>query len=155
MKMTAPIEIGICVVDLPRAMAFYEGVLGLRKISQIGLNEHGSRISGLGTCGYTVVRLQTSHGERVKLVCPDTAPATPVAAETPSSRAGFAYLTLIVDDIAGVVATCADAGYPSLRGIVELRPGVRMALVPDPEGNFIEFAQYDDITTYRPDLART
>lgn len=154
MKMTAPMEIGICVPDLPRALAFYEGVLGLRKISQIGLNEHGSRLSGLGTSGYTVVRLQTSYGERVKLVCPETAPAGNGLAESPASRAGFAYLTFLVDDIAGVVDACTSAGFPSLRGIVELRPGVRMALVRDPEGNFIEFAQYDDIAAYRPDLAR-
>ena len=154
MKMTAPMEVGICVADLPRAMAFYEGVLALQKISEIALNEHGSRISGLGTAGYTVVRLQTDFGERIKLVCPDGAPVRPTRANTPSSRTGLAYITLLVDDIEGVIAKCTHAGFASVKGIIELRPGVRMALVPDPEGNFIEFAQYDNIASYRPDLKR-
>ncbi len=154
MKMTAPMEIGICVADLARAMAFYEGVLALEKISEIALNEQGSRMSGLGTSGYTVVRLQTHYGERIKLVCPSGAPARPAPAETPSSRAGLAYVTFLVDDISAAVANCERAGFKSVKGIVELRPGVRMALVPDPEGNFIEFAQYDNIATYRSDLKR-
>jgi lactoylglutathione lyase len=59
-----------------------------------------------------------------------------------------------VDDIDAAIAKCERAGFPSVKGIVELRPGVRMALVPDPEGNFIEFAQYDNIASYRPDLRR-
>ncbi len=154
MKMTAPLEIGICVADLPRAMAFYEGVLGLQKISEIDLNEHGSQVSGLGTSGYRVVRLQTTFGERIKLVCPNGSPSRPSPAATPSSRTGLAYITFLVDDIDAMVNRCARAGYSSVKGIVELRPGVRMALVPDPEGNFIEFAQHDNIGAYRPDLAR-
>ncbi len=125
MKMTAPMEVGICVGELPRAIAFYEGVLGLRKISEIALNEQGSRISGLGTSGYTVVRLQTSYGERIKLVCPSEAPARPAPAETPSSRAGLAYITLLVDDISAAIAKCEQAGIASVKGIIELRPGVR------------------------------
>jgi lactoylglutathione lyase len=154
MKMTAPLEIGVCVADLPRAMAFYEGVLALEKISAIDLNEHGSQVSGLGTTGYRVVRLQTNYGERIKLVCPNGTPSRPGPAATPSSRTGLAYITFLVDDIDAMVNRCARAGYLSMKGIVELRPGVRMALVPDPEGNFIEFAQYDNIGSYRPDLAR-
>lgn len=154
MRMNAPMEIGICVADLAKAMAFYEGVLGLGKISEIALNEHGARMAGLGTSGYTVVRLQTSYGERVKLVQPGTAPAFAQSAETPSSRVGFAYLTFLVDDLNDVIARCEAAGHKSARGIVELRPGVRMALVRDPEGNVIEFAQYDNIDSYRPDLRK-
>ncbi|MSQ21299.1 MAG: VOC family protein [Betaproteobacteria bacterium] len=153
MKMTAPLEVGICVADLARAMAFYEGVLALKKISAIDLNEHGSQMSGLGTSGYRVVRLQTSYGERIKLVCPIGPPERPGPAATPSSRTGLAYVTFLVDDIDAMVKCCERAGSASVKGIVELRPGVRMALVPDPEGNFIEFAQYDSIGAYRPDLA--
>ncbi len=152
MKMTAPMELGICVAELGRSMAFYEGLLGMRKISEIPLNEHGARTAGLGTNGYTVVRLQTDYGERIKLVQPMAAPALRAEAETPSSRVGFAYLTFLVADIAAIVDQCQAAGFPSARGVVELRPGVRMALVRDPDGNVIEFAQYDDIRTYRPDL---
>jgi catechol 2,3-dioxygenase-like lactoylglutathione lyase family enzyme len=152
MHMTAPLEVGICVANLAKSMAFYEGLLGCKKISEIALNENGSRMSGLGTTGYTVVRLQTSYGERIKLVQPD-APAEQLApSPTPSSRVGIAYITFLVADIAGAVSKCEQAGCPSAKGVVELRPGVRMALVRDPDGNVIEFAQYDNIAAYRPDL---
>jgi hypothetical protein len=31
-----------------------------------------------------------------------------------------------------------------------VRPGVRLVLVTDPAGNFLEFVQYDDIEAHRP-----
>jgi lactoylglutathione lyase len=154
MYMTAPLELGICVSDLPRMLAFYEGVLGLKRISEIALNDHGARISGLGEQGYTVVRLQTDYGERIKLMGPNSAPTVPVAATTPSSRAGIGYITFLVRGLATEIERLGQAGYPSQKGIVELRPGVNMALVRDPEGNFIELAEYANIDAYRPDLKR-
>ncbi len=36
---------------------------------------------------------------------------------------------------------------------VEVRPGVWLAFARDPEGNVLEFVQYDDVESYRPDLA--
>jgi len=35
-------------------------------------------------------------------------------------------------------------------GVVLLRPGVRLLLANDPEGNWLEFLQYDDLAAYRP-----
>ena len=154
MNMTAPLEIGICVTDLSRMLAFYEGLLGLKKISEVALNDHGARMSGLGEHGYTVVRLQTGYGERLKLMCPTTAPAAPPAPVSPASRAGLAYVTFLVSGLGGEIERLATAGHPSLKGIVELRPGVNMALVRDPEGNFVELAEYANIDAYRPDLKR-
>lgn len=154
MRMTAPMEVGICVADLPRMLAFYEGLLGMKKISEIGLNDHGAQMSGLGTQGYTVVRLQTDYGERIKLMCPTSAPAPMQSAATPSSRTGIGYLTFLVADLPGEIDRLAKAGHPSLKGIVELRPGVNMALVRDPEGNFVELAEYANIHAYRPDLKK-
>jgi len=153
-NITAPMEIGICVGDLPRMMAFYEGLLGFRKISELVLNDHGARMSGLGEHGYTVVRLQTGYGERVKLVCPAQAPPEFPSSATPTSRRGFGYLTFLVSGLEELIARLGAAGSASSRGIVELRPGVRLALVQDPEGNWIEFAEYADIYSYRPDLKR-
>jgi catechol 2,3-dioxygenase-like lactoylglutathione lyase family enzyme len=111
-------------------------------------------MSGLGTRGYTVVRLQTSYGERVKLVCPVPPPLAEESAATPTARTGLAYLTFLVADLDGLIAELAAAGFSSAKGIVELRPGVRIALVKDPEGNWVEFAEYADIRSYRPDLQR-
>ena len=154
MKMSAPMEVGICVADLARMLAFYESVLGMQKISEIGLSDHGAQISGLGAVGYTVVRLQTDYGERIKLMCPTRAPAVAERASTPSARTGIGYLTFLVTDLPGEIERLEKAGHPSAKGIVELRPGVNMALVRDPEGNFVELAEYANIHAYRPDLGR-
>jgi lactoylglutathione lyase len=153
MDMNAPMEIGICVADLGKMMAFYEQLLGMRKISEIPLNEHGARMSGLGEHGYTVVRLQTPYGERIKLVCPSPTPPGESWA-TPTARRGVGYLTFLVSGLDALLTKLAAAGFPSIKGAVELRPGVRMSLVKDPEGNWVEFAEYVDIHAYRPDLKK-
>lgn len=153
LNMNAPMEVAITVDDLPRALHFYQDLLGLTKISEITLNEHGSRMAGLGEHGYTVVRLQTPYGERIKLVCPPVPPAQATPADAPAARAGIAYVTFLVANLDEVMAKLSSAGINSSKGTVTLRPGVRIALVRDPEGNFIEFAQYDNIAAYRADLA--
>ena len=155
MNITAPMEVGICVADLPKMMSFYQELLGMRKISEIPLNDHGAQMSGLGEHGYTVVRLQTSYGERVKLVCPIKLSEAALPAATPTSRRGFAYLTFLVSGLDEHLTHLARAGFPSAKGAVEVRPGVRLAVVKDPEGNWVEFAEYTDIYSYRPDLKRT
>jgi hypothetical protein len=66
-------------------------------------------------------------------------------------RRGGSYVTFIVDDVSSLHERLARAGTPiRSRGVVELRPGLRLVLATDPEGNFVEFLQYDDLDSYRP-----
>jgi len=37
-------------------------------------------------------------------------------------------------------------------GPVEIRKGITAIFTCDPEGNFLEFVQYADLASYRPDL---
>jgi hypothetical protein len=66
-------------------------------------------------------------------------------------RRGGSYVTFIVDDVRSLHDRLARAGAAiRSRGVVELRPGVWLLLAADPEGNFVEFLQYDDLASYRP-----
>jgi len=37
---------------------------------------------------------------------------------------------------------------------VEIRQGITAIFAQDPEGNFIEFVEYADLASYRPDLLK-
>lgn len=155
MKMTAPMEVGLTVRDLPVMRAFYEAALGFSFVSEFHVPPARAREAALSEGGYTVVRLQTPYGERVKLLCPDTAPAArPGVSGAILDRADSSYLTFIVDDIEAVAARLIAGGAEPMTGEkpVEVRPGTFLSFLRDPEGHIVEIVQYADIASYRPDL---
>ena len=68
MNMTAPLEVGLGVRDLPRMREFYENALGCQFVNEVAVPAEKARQAALAEGGYTVVRLQTSFGERIKLL---------------------------------------------------------------------------------------
>ena len=154
MKMISPLEVGLGVRDLPRMRHFYENALGCQFVNEVAVPADKARQAALSDGGYTVVRLQTSHGERIKLLAPvDSAPAAqqvgPILAQPNAS-----YLTFIVGDINTAMARLRVEGVEFLTGPerVEVRPGTYLAFCRDPEGHVLELVQYADITSYRNDL---
>ena len=53
------------------------------------------------------------------------------------------YLTIPVSNIGELVAACGKAGRTVVVPEQEVRPGTRMAIVADPDGNWVEFLQTD------------
>ena len=151
MKTVAPFEVGLVVADIDRLLAFYRDVLGLVVIGDIEVPAERSRASGLAPDGYRVVRLESSSGDRLKLASPAGGGVRVAAADHAMDRVGTAYVTFIVDDLAALHARLRQAG-ASIHSddIIELRAGLRLLLVADPEGNFLEFLEYDDVRAYRP-----
>jgi predicted enzyme related to lactoylglutathione lyase len=88
----------------------------------------------------TVCRLQ-APASVVKVMLPADAPEPPVTASPFYAVAGLRYLTLWVDDLEAVIARAVAEGGRVERGPVELVPGVRIAVLEDPQGNAIEVAQ--------------
>jgi 4-carboxymuconolactone decarboxylase len=153
LKIAAPLEIGLCVADLDRSLKFYRDLLGLSFESRIEMPEHDATASGFADSGYTVVRLQLPTGERIKLFSPSKPPRSTAVGHRPLSQIGFAYLTLIVADLSNLLKLLHEANVREREpGLYQLRGGVKVALVEDPDGNVIELIQYDDIRAYRPDL---
>ena len=105
--------------------------------------------------GYTIMRLETNDGQRFKLVRPNDPPASSPDRAYVLDRQGLAFVTFLIEDLGGLVARLKAAGF-SLMGAgetFEVRDGVNIAFVKDPEGNCIELVEYADIASYRPELA--
>lgn len=128
--MSAPhIDLAIVVRDIDRCLPFYRDTLGLPLRHEIPI-PGGSHIWELacGDCG-------------VKLV---THKRTPEHANPPGGSfggTGLRYWTMRVDDIDAAVAACQEAGAPIPLPVLELMPGVRIAMIEDPEGNVVEFLE--------------
>ncbi|WP_416051151.1 VOC family protein [Cupriavidus basilensis] len=154
LNMIVPLEVGIAVRDLPRMRRFYEQVLGFAFVSEVAVPAASAVQAAMHAGGYTAVRLQTSYGERIKLLAPVQAPAPAATPEYILDKANATYLTFIVDDIQAAVDKLLAADVEFLTGPqrIEVRPGTYLAFCRDPEGNVLEIVQYADIAAYRPDL---
>ena len=65
----------------------------------------------------------------------------------------MAYFTFIVDDMKPMLARLkANEVKLVSEEPVEVRKGVFAQFLLDPEGNYVEFVEYPDIASYRPDL---
>lgn len=68
--------------------------------------------------------------------------ARPRAGNEPwPQRTGFAYAALLVDDAAAALAQAVAAGATVVAELVSHRPGARMAMVRDPQGNVWELLE--------------
>src|ERR1700761_7740440 len=106
----SPLEIGFAVTDLDRSLAFYRDALGFAVISIIATPKDKALLSGIADTSYTVVRLQLPTGERVKLFRLDSPADAEPKARRPLDGAGFAFMTLILSDIAAAVAHLGTFG---------------------------------------------
>lgn len=143
MKMTVPLEFGILTIDINRMIKFYTEVLGLKLVSDNDVPAQMSTRTGA-----------TPDGYRIKLVEAGSPPKQNELASYVFGRQGFAYLTFVIADLDGVIKRLRDHGVKLLSGgeKVEVRPGVFTIYAIDPEGNSIEFVEYPDVASYRPDL---
>lgn len=143
MKQSAPLEIGIPVIDLDRMVAFYRDVFSCEELRRAEIPPELSRAIQVTSAGYTNVWLQFPGGEVVKLVRP-TVPAEPRHPPAyAAATTGIAYFTLYCDDIAEAIAKAEGCGAQliSERALATNQGGVRLAFLRDPEGNVFEFVQ--------------
>jgi catechol 2,3-dioxygenase-like lactoylglutathione lyase family enzyme len=146
-------EVGFCCRDLDALARFYTEVLGFELINVVEVDAPQAREAALSNDAYRVARLQTPWGERIKLLQPTKAPEDSVASDWILDRCNNAYVTFIVDDLATMLERLKGK-VTLLTGPerIEVRSGVWLAFVRDPEGNLLEFVEYDDLPAYREDL---
>ena len=142
-KMIVPLEVGICCNDLNKLRQFYENALGCKFISEIYVNAEKAAQASMSKHGYTVIRLQTTYGERIKLIKPDQAPQNNQSSEFLLDKTGISYLTFIVENIDTAIELFEQHGAVFITGPnkVEVRDGVYLAFCKDPEGNILELVQ--------------
>jgi len=157
LNMKVPLEPGIVCHDLTLMLNFYVGALGLQMVADAQTTPELSEKVGATPHGYRIVRLQTPYGERIKLVQPNKqAPSPKPIPQWVFERHGLSYLTFVIENIQGVVKQLRNHGVKTIsEEPVEVRKGVFALFAVDPEGNYIEFVEYPDISAYRPDLFKS
>ncbi len=148
-----PLGLGICFSDLDRLLPFYISVLRFRHIGTLEIAADVAAKTGLSLTGYRVARLQSSYGERLKLLEPVEPPRVNLVEEQLLARRSATYFTLyrnIVADLEAMVGRLKAAGVSFLKSDepVPLRPGSSLVFLRDPEGNVLEFVTYDDLAAY-------
>jgi len=123
------IDLGIIAVNGPAMCAFYRDVLGLTHQGDMPL-------PGIGTmhrflCGTTVI----------KIVEPEKVPASRAAPGGLAGGTGYRYFTVSVSNLDDVVAAAQRAGRPIPIPRRKVRAGVEIAMIEDPDGNWVELLE--------------
>jgi glyoxylase I family protein len=119
------IDLGIVVQDPAAALAFYRDVLGFEDLGEMPMP------------GGTMHRLQCGTSV-IKLVAPKKAPPATAPPGGIQGATGYRYWTISVTNLTDVVAACEAAGHKVAVPVTELRPGITIAIVEDPDGNWVE-----------------
>lgn len=123
------LDIGIIAADGAASLRFYRDALGLPEI-EVLKSSNGTTIHRLA-CGNSHVKLWVGGNPSGKV-----APGGPSAGVT-----GIRYFTMSVKALEPIVARCKEAGFEIAWEPRELRPGVRVAMIVDPDGNWVELLQ--------------
>ena len=120
------LDLGILVSDIKASLNFYQNVLGLKFVDE--------RPVWFGT----MYRLRFG-GSDFKLIHPKTrVPKGPIGLE---SQLGFRYVTFVIKNLSKLCTALQGKGIEFVVAEKEARPGVRIAMVKDPDGNIVEFVE--------------
>jgi catechol 2,3-dioxygenase-like lactoylglutathione lyase family enzyme len=129
-KMLMPakdsLDLGMVVSDIKASLNFYQDILGLE------------------FAGITPVWFGTMHRLRFgtsdfKLIDPQTPP--PRGFIGLENQLGYRYVTFGIKNISQVCSLLKNRGIEFTLPETEIRPGVRIAMVKDPDGNIVEFVE--------------
>jgi catechol 2,3-dioxygenase-like lactoylglutathione lyase family enzyme len=120
------LDIGVIVSDIKASLNFYQNILGLEFV------------------GITPLWFGTMHRLRFgtsdfKLIAPHVLP--PRGAVGLENQLGFRYVTFVVENLSELCADLQKIGIEFTVPEKEIRPGVRIAMVKDPDGNIVEFVK--------------
>jgi glyoxylase I family protein len=121
------IDLGIHVKDPEKSLAFYRDTLGFELVGEADMpgGMHMWRLM----CGTSMIKLVNfAKGPK---------------AENPGGGIvganGYRYWTISVSNLDEIAATCEAAGYKLAVPVTTIRPGTAIAMVEDPDGNWVEF----------------
>lgn len=124
------IDLGIVITDSERSLAFYCDFLGLEHVADTPMPIGGGGTMHRVQCGDTLL----------KLVNLNTTPPPSPGGGIPGAL-GYRYLTLIVSNLDEMAGACESANVKVVVPVTEVRPGVRILMVEDPDGNWVEFVE--------------
>jgi catechol 2,3-dioxygenase-like lactoylglutathione lyase family enzyme len=120
------IDLGVIVRDIKASLNFYKDILGMEFV------------------GITPLWFGTMHRLRfgtsdLKLIEPKTIP--PQGAIGLENQLGFRYVTFVIENLSQLCFELKNKGIEFTVPEREMRPGVRIAMVKDPDGNIVEFVE--------------
>jgi len=120
------LDLGIVTADGSAALAFYRDTLGLTPDGEVPF-------PGMGV----VKRLRCGRS-LVRILVLEQPPPERAEAGAFTDAIGYRYCTLSISNLEEVVEACRAAGHEIALEIRDLRPGVQVAMVRDPDGNTVE-----------------
>lgn len=123
------IDLGIIAQDIEAMLTFYRDVVGL---------EFETAIPFPG--GGTMHRFKAGDSI-VKVIELEPEPEAHAPAGGIRGATGYRYWTLHVENLEECVERVGAAGYRIMAPAREIRPGVSIAIVADPDGNWVEFLE--------------
>ena len=120
------LDMGVIVSDIKASLNFYQNILGLEFVGIVPL--------WFGTMHR--LRFGTSD---FKLVEPKAVP--PRGAMGLENQLGFRYVTFVIENLSELCHDLQKRGIEFTLPEKEIRPGVRIAMVKDPDGNIVEFVE--------------
>ncbi len=120
------LDLGIVVSDIKASLDFYQNILGLEFVGSVPL--------WFGTMHR--LRFGTSD---FKLIEPKAVP--PQGAIGLENQLGFRYVTFVIENLSELCSDLKNIGIEFALPETTLRPGVRIAMVKDPDGNIVEFVE--------------
>lgn len=122
------IDLGIVVRDAQTALAFYRDLLGFQHVGEMPMPGGGTMYRLM--CGTSLI----------KVIEPTGSPSSPTVGNITDAY-GYRYFTMSVSNLEQITKACGDAGHKVLIGPVDIRPGITISIVQDPDGNLVEFLQ--------------
>jgi catechol 2,3-dioxygenase-like lactoylglutathione lyase family enzyme len=120
------LDLGIITNSIQDSLQFYQHILGLEFVEKIPLP--------FGT----MYRLRFGTSD-FKLIDPQTKPPKgPIGLE---GQIGFRYVTFVIKNLSELCKELRDKGIEFVFPEKEIRLGVRVAMVKDPDGNIVEFVE--------------
>lgn len=120
------LDLGVLVSDIDKSLEFYRDWLGLRFIEQRPV-------------WYGVIHRLRFGQSDFKLVLPNA--ETGKGARGLENQLGYRYVTFEVQNLSEICALLKEKGVTFFVEEKEPLPGLRFAMVEDPDGNTVEFLQ--------------
>ncbi len=122
------IDLGIVTRDAEAALKFYRDTLGLELVGEMPMPGTGTMYRLM--CGTSLIKVVALEKE------PKGGSAAPGGIR---GATGYRYWTMSVSNLAEMLEACTAGGYKVVVPETEIRAGVTIGMVEDPDGNWVEF----------------
>lgn len=120
------LDLGVIVSDIKSSLNFYQNILGLEFIGTVPLWFGTMHRLRFGTSDFKLI---------------ESKEVPPLGAIGLENQLGFRYVTFVIENLSQLCSDLKSIGIEFVLTETEIRPGVRIAMVKDPDGNIVEFVQ--------------